>query len=115
MESLPDLRERPVTFLSVYGGAQHVAKALELGADDCIVKPFSPTELISRVKTVLRPSANASPGGKRSSLKGHRSHRVSRQVRSAGPSSRRPRVVLVVTRATVGRIRGLLHCQRVVR
>lgn len=32
MASLPDLRERPVTFLSAYGGAQHVAKALEPGA-----------------------------------------------------------------------------------
>ena len=62
MESLPELRERPVIFLSAYGGDQRVAKALELGADDYIIKPFSPTELIARIKTVLRRSANAGAG-----------------------------------------------------
>ncbi len=62
MESLPELRERPVIFLSAYGGDQRVAKALELGADDYIVKPFSPTELVARIKTVLRRSASAGAG-----------------------------------------------------
>ena len=28
---------------------------LELGADDYVVKPFSPAELVSRVKAVMRP------------------------------------------------------------
>ena len=62
MEELPELRERPVIFLSAYGGDQRVAKALELGADDYIVKPFSPTELIARIRTVLRRSADGHPG-----------------------------------------------------
>ena len=54
MAQLPTLRELPVIFLSAYGGDERVAAALELGADDYIVKPFSPTELVARIKTVLR-------------------------------------------------------------
>jgi PAS domain S-box-containing protein len=54
MEQIPALRDLPVIFLSAYGGDARVAKALELGADDYIAKPFSPTELVARIKTVLR-------------------------------------------------------------
>jgi len=54
MELVPELRELPVIFLSAYGGDRRVARALEHGADDYIVKPFSPTELIARIQTVLR-------------------------------------------------------------
>ena len=62
MEELPELRERPVIFVSAYGGDQRITRALELGADDYIVKPFSPTELIARIRTVLRRSASAGAG-----------------------------------------------------
>ena len=44
----------PVVFLSVYGGDEVVARALEEGATDYIVKPFSPTELVARVRAALR-------------------------------------------------------------
>ena len=54
MELVPELRDLPVIFLSAYGGDRRVARALEHGADDYIVKPFSPTELIARIQTVLR-------------------------------------------------------------
>ena len=54
MELLPELQELPVIFLSAYGGDRRVASALEHGADDYIVKPFSPTELLARIQTVLR-------------------------------------------------------------
>ena len=57
MEQLPELRERPVIFLSAYGGDERIARALELGADDYIVKPFSPTELVARIRNVLRRAA----------------------------------------------------------
>ena len=58
MERLPELRDLPVIFLSAYGGEDRIAQALELGADDYIVKPFSPTELVARIKTVLRRAVN---------------------------------------------------------
>ena len=44
----------PVIFLSVYGRDEVVAKVLEQGATDYIVKPFSPTELVARVRAALR-------------------------------------------------------------
>ena len=54
METVPVMRDLPVIFLSAYGGDRRVARALEMGADDYIVKPFSPTELVARIQTVLR-------------------------------------------------------------
>ena len=44
----------PVIFLSGHDGDQDVARAFEAGADDYIVKPFSPTELVARIEAVLR-------------------------------------------------------------
>ncbi len=54
MESVPELAEVPVIFLSAYGGDQIVARALQAGADDYMVKPFSPTELMARIQAALR-------------------------------------------------------------
>ena len=54
MKENPDLASLPVIFLSAYGGDMQVARAIEHGADDYIVKPFSPTELVARIETVLR-------------------------------------------------------------
>ena len=44
----------PVIFLSAYGREEQIARALEMGADDYVVKPFSPTELAARIKAALR-------------------------------------------------------------
>ena len=44
----------PVIFLSAYGRDEVVARVLEQGATDYIVKPFSPTELVVRVRAALR-------------------------------------------------------------
>ncbi len=44
----------PVIFVSAYGRDEVVARALEEGADDYIVKPFAPTELVARVRAALR-------------------------------------------------------------
>ncbi len=54
MEDIRGLADVPVIFLSAYGGDRNVARALEAGADDYIVKPFSQTELVARVQAVLR-------------------------------------------------------------
>jgi len=46
----------PVIMLTAKGEEDDKVKGLELGADDYITKPFSPRELVSRVKAVLRRS-----------------------------------------------------------
>ena len=59
MEHIPELADLPVIFLSAYRRDETIARALELGAADYIVKPFSPTELTARVQAALRRSAGA--------------------------------------------------------
>ncbi len=54
MGRLPELADRPVIFISGYQRDETVARALELGAADYIVKPFSPTELTARIRAALR-------------------------------------------------------------
>ena len=54
LHEVPELSDLPVIFISGYGRDETVARALELGADDYIAKPFSPTELVARVRAVLR-------------------------------------------------------------
>ena len=53
MRNVPELADLPVVFISDYGGDEAIATALEMGAADYIVKPFSPTELTARVKAAL--------------------------------------------------------------
>ncbi len=47
----------PVIFLSAYGQENVIAKAFDTGAADYVVKPFSPTELAARIRSVLRQRA----------------------------------------------------------
>ncbi len=54
MRQVPELADLPVIFISAYGRDETIAKALESGAADYIVKPFSPTELVARVRAALR-------------------------------------------------------------
>jgi len=44
----------PIIMLTARGTETDIVVGLELGADDYIVKPFSPRELIARVKAILR-------------------------------------------------------------
>ncbi len=57
MKQVPGLADLPVIFISGYGRDETIARALESGAADYIVKPFSPTELVARVQTALRHRA----------------------------------------------------------
>jgi two-component system catabolic regulation response regulator CreB len=58
------IRERaadlPVVFLTARSDEIDRVVGLELGADDYVAKPFSPRELVARVRTVLRRTARAS-------------------------------------------------------
>ena len=51
----------PVIFLTARSSEIDRVVGLELGADDYIGKPFSPRELVARVRTVLRRSQRAAP------------------------------------------------------
>ena len=57
LDRVPELADRPVIFISGYGRDETIARALERGAADYIVKPFSPTELTARIRAALRRSA----------------------------------------------------------
>lgn len=46
----------PIIMLTAKGEELDRVKGLELGADDYVIKPFSPNELLSRIKAVLRRS-----------------------------------------------------------
>ena len=48
------LRALPVIFLTAKGEEMDRVLGLEIGGDDYVVKPFSPRELVARVKAVLR-------------------------------------------------------------
>ena len=54
MERIPEMARLPVIFISGYGRDEMIARALDMGAADYIVKPFSPTELVARVQAALR-------------------------------------------------------------
>jgi DNA-binding response OmpR family regulator len=53
----------PIIMLTARGEESDKLIGLELGADDYIVKPFSPKELVARARAVLRRFENASLGG----------------------------------------------------
>ncbi len=64
-EALRIIRETstvPVIMLTVRDDESDKVKGLELGADDYVTKPFSPRELASRIKAVLRRIDMDSPG-----------------------------------------------------
>ncbi|UCR90304.1 MtrAB system response regulator MtrA [Mycetocola spongiae] len=47
----------PIIMLTAKSDTSDVVKGLESGADDYIIKPFNPKELVARVRTRLRPAA----------------------------------------------------------
>ncbi|KPF88030.1 phosphate regulon transcriptional regulatory protein PhoB [alpha proteobacterium AAP38] len=55
----PKTRETPVIMLTARGEEADKVRGLNSGADDYLSKPFSPTELVARIRAVLR---RASPG-----------------------------------------------------
>ena len=57
MRSILRSADVPVIFVSVYGQEEVIARAFDMGAADYVVKPFSPTELVARIRAVLRRRA----------------------------------------------------------
>jgi two-component system phosphate regulon response regulator PhoB len=52
----PIYRDLPIILLTARGEEEDKVKGLEIGADDYMTKPFSPKELIARIRAVLRRS-----------------------------------------------------------
>ena len=61
MERVPELADLPVIFISGYGRDETIARALDAGAADYIVKPFSPMELTARIRAALRRRPEPEP------------------------------------------------------
>ena len=55
------LAKTPVIFLTAKTDESDRVKGLELGGDDYITKPFSPRELVARIRTVLRTQRETPP------------------------------------------------------
>ena len=60
MTNLLEIAALPVMFISGSGRDETIARALEMGAIDYVVKPFSPRELLARIKAALRKSRASS-------------------------------------------------------
>ncbi|MBK0393721.1 two-component system response regulator CreB [Ramlibacter algicola] len=61
LQALPGGADVPMLFLTARSDEIDRVVGLELGADDYIAKPFSPRELVARVRTILRRSNGRAP------------------------------------------------------
>jgi len=67
IRSRKETRSTPVIILTARGDEEDRLRGFELGADDYIAKPFSPREMVMRVKAVLRrsgPDQGVTPRGR---------------------------------------------------
>ena len=59
----------PILFLTARGAEDDILEGFALGADDYVVKPFSPRELVARCRAIIaRNSGGAEPKAKRLQL-----------------------------------------------
>lgn len=73
-------RDIPVIMLTARGEEEDKVRGLEAGADDYVTKPFSPKELVARIKAVMRrssPTSNDEPIDVNGLILDPVSHRVS--------------------------------------
>jgi DNA-binding response OmpR family regulator len=55
LRTMRSLDETPIVMLTAAGGERDVVRGFDLGANDYIVKPFSPAELTARIKRFVKP------------------------------------------------------------
>ena len=69
LQDLPGGKAVPMLFLTARADEIDRVVGLELGADDYIAKPFSPRELVARVRTILRRSQRSVPESNQASAR----------------------------------------------
>ena len=115
----------PIVMLTARGDEADRIVGLELGADDYVTKPFSPKELVARVRAVLRRAdgraaarQSSAPATSRSTFRGCGSRRAAGRSSSRRPSSscsRRSRASRPRVHARPAARRGARRRVRVVR
>jgi DNA-binding response OmpR family regulator len=60
-ERIREFSTVPIILLTAKGDEEHKVRGLNLGADDYVVKPFSATELLARVRAVMRRAQRSAP------------------------------------------------------
>ena len=53
MKQIPALKDIPVVFLSAKGQETEIQSGLDAGAEEYLLKPFAPDQLVERVKAIL--------------------------------------------------------------
>jgi len=62
MRRMPETRSVPIIMLTARGEEGDKLRGLDSGADDYVTKPFSPSELVARIRAALRRSRPTSNG-----------------------------------------------------
>lgn len=60
--------DTPIIMLTARGESADRVVGLELGADDYVVKPFDPRELVARIHTILRRARGSTPPGEQDTV-----------------------------------------------
>jgi DNA-binding response OmpR family regulator len=72
VRTLRDQSAIPIVMLTGVRDEADRVMGLELGADDYLTKPFSPRELLARIRTVLRRTKSAAPGAVHRDIRAYR-------------------------------------------
>jgi len=62
-QRLREMSNVPIIFTTALGAERDVVRGLEMGADDYLIKPFGPKELVARIQAVLRRHENKKSTG----------------------------------------------------
>ncbi len=86
LRDIPRYGGVPIVMLTGMGSEADVVRGLELGADDYMLKPFSPTELLARVRRRLHAHSASSGGGSRASGGGSPATGGGSRTSASGPT-----------------------------
>lgn len=76
LKSSPETKDVPVIMLTARGEEKDRISGFELGADDYVVKPFSPRELVLRVQAILKRSQSVSAQPSEENIWEHKGLRI---------------------------------------